>query len=147
MFPLLQSVSIPPNGARKHDNGETGLGNLKVVLKSGDEIFLNGANVSVDRKVSLELLNRTKFILKDHMISPEEADTPLKKLYFAIQLMIVDPASLTHSKALFADLYQSSLASNSDPVFRRLLIKINDHVQNDREFHALKVIRNRLLDA
>ena len=40
---------------------------FKIFLKANERIFINGAVIRVDRKVSLELLNDVQFLLENHV--------------------------------------------------------------------------------
>ena len=53
---------------------------LRISLKAGEKIFINGAVLRVDRKVALEFLNDVTFLLENHVLQPEEAKTPLRQL-------------------------------------------------------------------
>jgi flagellar biosynthesis repressor protein FlbT len=66
---------------------------LSLLLKAGERIYLNGAVISVDRKVRIEVLNDATFLLGTHILQPEQAVTPLKQLYFAVQSMLVEPGT------------------------------------------------------
>ena len=61
---------------------------LRISLKSGERIFINGAVLRVDRKVALEFLNDVTFLLENHVLQPEDATTPLKQLYFIAQMIL-----------------------------------------------------------
>ena len=65
---------------------------MNISLRRGERIFINGAVIRVDRKVCLELLNDATFLLEHHIIQPEEASSPLKKLYLAIQTILMAPS-------------------------------------------------------
>ena len=65
---------------------------MKISLRSGEKIYINGAVFSVDRRVSLQLLNDVTFLLEAHVMQPQDATTPLRQVYFAIQTMLMDPA-------------------------------------------------------
>ena len=54
-------------------------GNLKIHLKPKERIYINGALIRVDRRVTLELLNETAFILESHVLPSEDAITPLRQ--------------------------------------------------------------------
>ena len=57
------------------------MGNIHLYLRANERIFINGAVFKVDRKVSIELLNDTTFLLENHILQKEDATTPLKQLY------------------------------------------------------------------
>ena len=74
---------------------------LRISLKAGERIFINGAVLRVDRKVSLEFMNDVTFLLENHVMQPEEATTPLRQLYFIVQMMLINPAGVEQSMEMF----------------------------------------------
>ena len=74
---------------------------LRISLKSGERIFINGAVLRVDRKVALEFLNDVTFLLENHVLQPEQATTPLRQLYFIAQMMLINPEGKDQSLAMF----------------------------------------------
>ena len=64
---------------------------LKISLKPNEKIYLNGAVIRVDRKVTIELLNDVQFLLESHVLQTDEASTPLRQLYFILQVMLMNP--------------------------------------------------------
>ena len=64
---------------------------MHISLRCGEKIYINGAVLRVDRKVSLELLNDATFLLEAHVMKVEDATTPLRQLYFIIQIMLMNP--------------------------------------------------------
>jgi flagellar biosynthesis repressor protein FlbT len=112
---------------------------MKITLRRGDRIFVNGAVMRVDRKVCVELLNDTSFLLESHFMEPHDATTPLKKLYFIIQTMILSPSGENARKL------QNALATlvdaNDDPRILRGLDAVVDNVECERMLDALKAVR------
>lgn len=118
------------------------MGNMQIYLKAKDKLFINGAVIRVDRKVSVELLNDATFLLQNHVLQPEEADTAMRQLYFSVQLMLMDPANKEAALAVFKDMVRRMLASLSD---RKLLEAIKEAdvlVHDGKAFAALKAIRD-----
>ena len=74
---------------------------LRISLKAGERIFINGAVLRVDRKVALEFLNDVTFLLENHVLQPEGATTPLRQLYFIAQMILINPEGKDHSTAMF----------------------------------------------
>jgi hypothetical protein len=72
---------------------------LKISLKPNEKIYINGAVVRVDRKVTVELMNDVQFLLESHVIQAEDASTPLKQLYFILQVMLMNPPGATSRRA------------------------------------------------
>jgi len=65
---------------------------MHISLRAGERIYINGAVLRVDRKVTLELLNDAAFLLENQVMQYEEAVTPLRQLYFIVQLMLIEPS-------------------------------------------------------
>ena len=66
---------------------------LKISLKPNEKIYINGAVIRVDRKVTIELMNDVQFLLESHVIQADQASTPLRQLYFILQVMLMNPAA------------------------------------------------------
>jgi flagellar protein FlbT len=116
---------------------------LKITLRAGERIFINGGVLKVDRKVSIELMNDVIFLLEQHVMKPDDTTTPLRQLYFMIQMMLMDPA--LHLKArTMAKESVSSLASISERQIVHGLMEINELLDADRPFEALKKVRTLL---
>ena len=64
---------------------------MHLSLRAGERIYVNGAVLRVDRKVTLELLNDAAFLLENQVMQAAQAVTPLRQLYFAVQLMLMEP--------------------------------------------------------
>lgn len=133
--------TYPSPGEPQSSQERRTLGNMKTFLKEGDQIYLNGANIQVDRKVSIELLNKTKFLLQNHIIKAEEADCPLKQLYFAIQLMIINSVAPDDAKQLYDDAVRAVLETDATPASIQLLRFVQETVRCGREYEALKAIK------
>jgi flagellar protein FlbT len=88
---------------------------LKITLRAGERIFVNGGVLRVDRKVSIELLNDVIFLLEQHVMKPEETTTPLRQLYFMIQMMLMDPALHLKARTMAKESVTNLLASFTDP--------------------------------
>ncbi len=114
---------------------------FNVNLKPGERIFVNGAVIRVDRRVSLEFLNEVTFLLEQHVIAVEETTTPLRQLYFILQTMLMGPSGTQNARALFDKSYQD-LKGAVDTVSLSLgLDAVNDAVESGRTFEALKLLR------
>lgn len=115
---------------------------MHLSLRAGERIFINGAVLRADRKVTIELLNDATFLLENHVLQVEDATTPLRQLYFVVQAVLIDPASADRALAVFRDLHAATIAtfSNEDVVLG--LRNVAELVDSGRPFDALKVIRS-----
>ncbi|HAO2892135.1 TPA: flagellar biosynthesis repressor FlbT, partial [Escherichia coli] len=64
---------------------------MKITLRAGEKVYINGAILCADRKVSLEFLNDVTFLLESHVLQADETTTPLRQLYYAAQIMLINP--------------------------------------------------------
>ncbi|HTO32840.1 flagellar biosynthesis repressor FlbT [Pararhizobium sp.] len=114
---------------------------LRISLKSGERIFVNGAVLRVDRKVAVEFLNDVTFLLENHVLQPEDANTPLKQLYFIAQMILINPEGAEQSTIMFRKsvIMLLNCFKNEDIVSE--LKRIDGMVTQGRAFDALKAIR------
>lgn len=114
---------------------------LRISLKSGERIFVNGAVLRVDRKVAVEFLNDVTFLLENHVLQPEDATTPLKQLYFIAQMILINPEGADQSTSMFRKsvIMLLNCFKNEDIVSE--LKRIDGMVTQGRAFDALKAIR------
>lgn len=114
---------------------------LKISLKPGEKIYINGAVIQVDRKATLEFLNDVQFLLESHVLQPHEACTPLRQLYFIVQVMLMDPDGADQARDMFRQSLPLLLASFGDEHLRAAIKHVDRLVGEDRIFEALKQIR------
>ncbi|THK38019.1 flagellar biosynthesis repressor FlbT [Sinorhizobium garamanticum] len=114
---------------------------LRISLKSGERIFVNGAVLRVDRKVAVEFLNDVTFLLENHVLQPEDATTPLKQLYFIAQMILINPEGAEQSTAMFRKSIVMLLTCFKNEEVLAELKRIDGLVTQGRAFEALKAIR------
>ena len=111
-------------------------------LRAGEKLYVNGAVIKVERKATLELMNDATFLLEAHVIQPEDANTPLRQLYFVLQTQLMErdasPAALRMFNEMMA---ATSRAFASGAVFEGLR-GANALVEAGRIFEAMKVLRS-----
>lgn len=115
---------------------------LKLSLKANEKIYLNGAVIRVDRKVTLELMNDVQFLLESHVLQPENASTPLKQLYFIVQVMLMNPQGAADAREMFRRSLPLLLASFHNEHIRGTLKHVDQMVAEGEVFEALKAIRS-----
>jgi flagellar protein FlbT len=114
---------------------------MRLSLRAGERVYVNGAVLRVDRKVSLELLNDATFLLETHVLQAEAATTPLRQLYFAVQALVIDPANADPARELCRSLQAGLLAVVADPEIREGVLGAGQLVEAGRLIEALKLIR------
>jgi flagellar biosynthesis repressor protein FlbT len=114
---------------------------MLIHLKRGEKIYVNGAVLRVDRRVSLEFLNNVDFLLENHVIQADDAQTPFKQLYFVVQTMLIDRENAGVTQELYKHLsYRLHQALQSEELTTALRLA-DEHVASSRHFDALKVLR------
>lgn len=114
---------------------------MKISLRRGEKIYINGAVFNVDRKVCIELLNDVNFLLENHVMQPSDATTPLKQLYFVVQTMLMSPNDTKVATDLFDKMTASTRAALMDRQILNALEAIERLVAEGRWFEALKTLR------
>jgi flagellar biosynthesis repressor protein FlbT len=114
---------------------------MRLSLRAGERVYINGAVLRVDRKVGIELLNDAAFLLEGHVLQAEQATTPLRQLYFAVQTMLIAPAEAAAAGDLYAGLRAGILAATRDLALHEGLAAADALIADARPYEALKVIR------
>ena len=115
---------------------------LKISLKPNEKIYINGAVLRVDRKVSIELLNDVQFLLENHVLQAEDASTPLRQLYFIVQVMLMNPEGADQALGIFRKSLSLLIASFTNEQLRTALKNI-DRLVNQGDVYKVDVHTNR----
>jgi flagellar protein FlbT len=114
---------------------------LKISLKPNEKIYVNGAVIRVDRKVTIELMNDVQFLLESHVIQADQASTPLRQLYFIVQIMLINPVGAAEARDMFRRSLPMLMASFDNQDICNSLKQIDRMVGEDDIYEALKAIR------
>ena len=114
---------------------------MRLSLRGGEKLYVNGAVLSVDRRVSVELLNDATFLLEAHVLQASDANTPLRQLYFVVQLMLMDPASAQRTRETFDTMLAAEHAIFQDPAIVAGLELVRARVEAARPFDAMRELR------
>jgi flagellar protein FlbT len=114
---------------------------LKITLKANEKVYVNGAVIRTDRKVSLEFLNDVQFLLEGHVLQPEDATTPLRQLYFIVQLILMNPDDAADARDMLRRSLPLLLACFSDEQMLSSLKHVDRLVSEGHIYEALKAIR------
>ncbi len=112
-----------------------------ITLRAGERFFINGAVIRIDRKASIELLNDVTFLLENHVMQAENATTLIRQIYFAVQIMLMDPAAAASAAPLADSLVESALVSYRAPQLTERLQGVAASLARQRYFEALKALR------
>ena len=115
---------------------------MNIFLRARERIYINGAVIRVDRKTTIELLNEATFLLENHVMQAHEATTPLRRIYFAVQVMLMDPATSEQTAKLARTLIDDARAVFVTPEIQSGLQNIVSLINRSRNFEALKTLRS-----
>jgi flagellar protein FlbT len=115
---------------------------MNITLRAGERIYINGAVLRVDRKATLELMNDATFLLETHVMQAEEATTPLRQIYFVVQVMLMDPATARTTAQLAASLISKATQAFETPQVRQGLESVSELIGRARYFEAMKALRS-----
>ena len=125
---------------------------FKISLKPHERVYINGAVIKVDRKTSLEFLNDVQFLLESQVLQASDADTPLKRLYFTVQIQLMSPSDTTASNRMFTEQLEQLMMTFEDATVRAELANVQKMVAEHRFHEAMKTLKalypieQRLLD-
>jgi flagellar biosynthesis repressor protein FlbT len=116
---------------------------LKVELKPGERIFIGECVITNDDQRTRLLIDGMAPVLREKdIMTAEQADTPGKRIYLAVQLMYTSSDPRAHQEVYFAlirDIVQAA------PSTWTLIEAINNHILSGELYKALKQAR-KLID-
>jgi flagellar protein FlbT len=110
-------------------------------LRAGEKLYINGAVIRTERKATIELLNDATFLLEAHVLQPEEADTPLRQLYFVLQTQLMDREGAAVAGPMFRSMLAATREAFGAGAVADGLRAVEALAENGRVFEALKTIR------
>jgi flagellar protein FlbT len=119
---------------------------LNLTLKPNEKLIVNGAVLSNNshRAVTLAFHNKAQLLQQKDVLLPEEANTPLRRIYFAVQCMYLDAENQAeHHKALLQ--FSSELfAATGNAEIRNAITAALSHVGTREFYRALAALRAAL---
>lgn len=111
---------------------------LKIDLKPGEKFIINGAVLTAGkRRVSLVLENKAVLLRAKDIMQEHEADTPAKRIYFAIMLMYIGGGEAPYRER-FLTFLNDYLEVTTLREVRAVLLEIKDDVDNGRFYQAMR---------
>jgi flagellar biosynthesis repressor protein FlbT len=132
--------SLPPAGGLEW-SGQRMTG-LVLELRPGDPIIINGALVRFRTRSRIELVAKARFMFGKQIMTPEDADTPARRIYFALQTAYVgDGQERTDGLAAAHDLIVAFKAATTSALAREILDRAEAAAADDNCYLALKLTR------
>ena len=113
---------------------------LKITLKVHEKFIIGGAVITNgDAKSTFVVENDVPILREKDILTLASANTPCKRIYFAIQLMYIDGKNLSEHHKTYWELVKD--VADAAPSQKPLLQDISNHILNDRYYQALKLTK------
>jgi flagellar protein FlbT len=115
---------------------------LKLTLKPGEKLVINGAVVeNGDRRAVLVVKNRASILREKDIMQPAEADTPMRRIYFAAMMLYLDEGSQRQYYDEFLLRMTEFMNAISSPEAVQTCLAIIGHVNAKEYYKALMACR------
>ena len=117
---------------------------LKITLKPHEKMILGGAVVRCGAgKCHFIVENNVPILRQNNILSAEDADSPARRIYLAIQMMYVDEAHITEHQKIYWELVRQFL--EAAPSTLEIIDQTNELILTGDYYQALKSA-HRLID-
>jgi flagellar protein FlbT len=115
---------------------------LVLELRQGDLMVVNGAPIRFRNRARIELAAKARFLFGKQIMPPEGANTPARRIYFALQTAYIGAddergPGLDAARRLIADFMEAT----TSPTVRDMLGRALEAAEGDDCYAALKIAR------
>ena len=118
------------------------MSNLVLELRQGEVMIVNGAPIRFRTKTRLELTAKARFLFGKQIMPPDQADSPARRIYFALQAAYIG-ADDERVEGLSAarDLISAFKIATTSDLAREILDRALAAADADDCYQALKLSR------
>jgi len=121
---------------------KTQMSNLVLELRQGDMMVVNGAAIRFRTRSRIELTAHARFLFGRQIMAPTEADTPARRIYFALQTAYIGDEQERKSGLADAEiLIQDFKGATTSRSAIALLDSALSLARADKCYHALRLAR------
>ena len=118
---------------------------LKMTLKPGEKFVVNGAViVNGERRAHLLMQNNVAILREKDVMQQEDANTPVKRIYFAIQMLYLDETSREEHFEQYSARLKEFMEAVKDPDILDKCASILGDVENRHYYRALLTCRKMI---
>ena len=118
------------------------MSNLVLELRQGDMMVVNGAAIRFRNRTRIELTAHARFLFGRQIMAPQDADTPARRIYFALQTAYIgDEDERRHGLADALELIDAFKDATTSPSAMALLDGALACARADKCYHALRLAR------
>ncbi len=114
---------------------------LRISLRDGEKIVINGAVLRSAGRTDIVIENGAAILRGSDVMSPEEANTPAKRLYFACMLAYLDPANLGRYQTQILSLFEDIVNALESPEAKSDCLSFAQNVAHCDFYRALNNCR------
>ncbi|MCP4394133.1 MAG: flagellar biosynthesis repressor FlbT [Alphaproteobacteria bacterium] len=115
---------------------------LKISLKPNEKVLIGTAVIcNGNSKSDFVVLNRVPVLREKDIITEEQADTVVKKLYFSILNMYIDPPKEKQFHKLYLLLLRQLIASDINNESIDLMVEMSRRIIEGDHYKALKLCK------
>ena len=118
------------------------MSNLVLELRQGDVMVVNGAPIRFRTRARLELTAHARFLFGKQIMAPEQADSPARRLYFALQCAYIGTdEERPRGLAAARELATAFRAATTSPLACDIIERALAAAEADDCYQALKLAR------
>ncbi len=118
------------------------MSNLVLELRQGETMIINGAPIRFRTKARIELTAKARFLFGKQIMRPDQADSPARRIYFALQCAYIgSPDERTAGLASARDLIDDFKAATTSALACEILDRALAAAIADDCYQALKLAR------
>ena len=115
---------------------------LVLELRQGEMMLVNGAPIRFRTKSRIELTAHVRFLFGKQIMAPEDANTPARRIYFALQSAYVgDEVERARGIVAARDLVQQFKGATTSALAGEILDRALNLAEADDCYQALKLAR------
>jgi flagellar protein FlbT len=114
---------------------------LKITLKPNEKMILGGTVVVNGSSMSSDLIIEYKIpiLRQKDILSEKDANSPSKRIYFAIQLMYIDEENRNIHQNIYLKLAKELVQAAPSKI--GLIDRISEYILSDKYYPALKLAK------
>ena len=118
------------------------MSNLVLELRQGETMIVNAAHIRFRTKTRIELTAKARFLFGKQIMPPDQADSPARRIYFALQTAYIGTddercGGLNVARALIDDFKLATTSALAKEILDRALCA----AETDDCYQALKLAR------
>jgi flagellar protein FlbT len=135
-------ATLPRGGTSPRPPG-SGSARLVLDIRPGDRMIVNGAALQFRSRTSVVLSNKARFLFGKQILAPEEANTPSRRVYFAMQSAYVaeHEQQQLRFQIIARDLAEEYQAATTSPTAREILNEALVELDSGRFWEAMRRVR------